>query len=383
MSWASFAEGVGGAVGGRVFDRFADDIFGIPGPSGKELGKRSLDYFNAAFPGTNPWERLGSPSPASGMVAADAAQRNQNRQASTAFRIKKDELKTSERNVDKQTETQDRVSERDLAGKIIQAEAQENSARIAASGAQGAANLSGGWSFRGAQESAGAVKYGADTAAGATTFAAQTAAGATVQSAEISQTATMFAARVGAQATLDAADTAADANMFSSVMQTGDPHLIRTYFKMSGRNPATIAGTLKSDEVNAAILKMDSETLGIIADNFIKNAEVAFANEMAKAKLTSEQTRGIWTWLENVMQGHNAGSGFVVATLSGVGMVGRGIMGIYRAVASRVKTRVHTTTRGSRLEDAITGRGGTRYTTETTRSSGKSWRDSLRRWWKD
>lgn len=375
MSWASFAEGVGGSFGGRLFDRVADDIFGIPGPSGSELGKRSLDYFNAAFPGTNPWERLGSPSPASSMVAADAAQRTANRQHATSVRIKKDELETSERNVDKQTKTQDEVSRRDLAGKIIQADAQENSARIMASGQQAASNVSGSWSFQGAKEAADAARYGADVGASAN-----------VQSSRIHAQAMETAADIGAKATLDAAGVQADASMFSSVMMTGDPSLISNYFEESGRNPDSIAYTLRSEEVGAKLEKISNENMALIIDNFINSEKLAFAAAMAKAELTQKQTQGLWTTLENFAQGHLSTELDMYLYLAGAGAATAGVARLVRMFAKNKKVEQMKKMSDGSLNDKLSGRRSARETTTTTSTTspdavGRSWRWLRSKFW--
>lgn len=72
--------GVGGVAGGPT------SAGGITG--GRRSGQEASEYYDAAFPGTNPWERLGAGNPMGQMVAANVAS------------------KTQMRNVDRQTSTQ-------------------------------------------------------------------------------------------------------------------------------------------------------------------------------------------------------------------------------------------------------------------------------------
>ncbi len=55
----AFGGPIAGAAGGMV----ADKIFGIPNPgkTGGALGSDARAYMDQAYPGTNPWERLGAP----------------------------------------------------------------------------------------------------------------------------------------------------------------------------------------------------------------------------------------------------------------------------------------------------------------------------------
>lgn len=63
----------GGALGGK--------IFGIPEPkSAAQLGRDTYDYGENAFPGTNPWERLGSSTPVGSVESAKIGQVSQLKQ---------------------------------------------------------------------------------------------------------------------------------------------------------------------------------------------------------------------------------------------------------------------------------------------------------------
>lgn len=79
-------------------------INGIPQPkTGTAGGAQQLDYMNAAFPGTNAWERLGQSNAAAGVSAAKQSGRNQKS-------LQRSELSTRERIADKQMSTQIKIA---------------------------------------------------------------------------------------------------------------------------------------------------------------------------------------------------------------------------------------------------------------------------------
>lgn len=55
--------------------------FGIPlpGKTGSELGQDASDFFDKAFPGTNPWERLGTGNPAGSVESSQISAKQQQR----------------------------------------------------------------------------------------------------------------------------------------------------------------------------------------------------------------------------------------------------------------------------------------------------------------
>lgn len=57
---------------GEAGNKISDWIFGkkkVPAPpTGQQLGLSAHDYYDAAFPGTTPWERLGTSNPAGGVA---------------------------------------------------------------------------------------------------------------------------------------------------------------------------------------------------------------------------------------------------------------------------------------------------------------------------
>lgn len=78
------------------FDRLGAAIGGAGGPqtpSGSEMGQRAKDYYDSAFPGTNPWERLGTSAPGGAIEVARESSRvqrsNVKRQTDTSFRVAK------------------------------------------------------------------------------------------------------------------------------------------------------------------------------------------------------------------------------------------------------------------------------------------------------
>lgn len=92
---AAFGGPILGAAGGMA----ANKVFGIPkAKTGQQLGQDQLDFMNRAFPGTNPWERLGSQSSGSAGVesakfAQNAADKRQDKELGTATMLKKLEMK--------------------------------------------------------------------------------------------------------------------------------------------------------------------------------------------------------------------------------------------------------------------------------------------------
>ena len=75
--------GIGGGIGGAIGQRFADLI--TPPQTAAQLGRDAASYYNNAFPGTNPWERLGS-SQSSG-VSERAIAKRQERATTTSANI--------------------------------------------------------------------------------------------------------------------------------------------------------------------------------------------------------------------------------------------------------------------------------------------------------
>ena len=65
----AFWGAVGGALGGVLVDKVFNNTPGKE--SGQSLGQGARDYYDAAFPGTNPWERLGAGNPSGATAVAD------------------------------------------------------------------------------------------------------------------------------------------------------------------------------------------------------------------------------------------------------------------------------------------------------------------------
>lgn len=58
---SSLLGGLGASAGGALGGKLLDKIFGVPTPpTGAELGETQKAFMDAAYPGTNAWERLGS-----------------------------------------------------------------------------------------------------------------------------------------------------------------------------------------------------------------------------------------------------------------------------------------------------------------------------------
>lgn len=298
---SAFAEGAGTGIAsslvGRFSDRIGDSVFGIPGPSGRESGEFARDYFNAAFPGTNPWERLGTSTPASSMVAADAQQRNVARQITSNNIINRAQMRTQRDIVDKQTGIQDEVSRRDLAGKIITAEATENAARIAAGGQQSVAGIGADVKLQAAEIAAGATEYAADTGADATKYAARHQ---------------YSAAQVGAGAAEYAADVAAAASRYKTdaeaitnrALQSAQFNKLVAETDMTRERVVEIAANIayiKANEkqVFAAIGRINAQTRRELANATLDEARAILATEFAEAGLTREQTANIFAFTAN------------------------------------------------------------------------------------
>lgn len=70
--------GVTGAIGSGIGQWIKSGLT-KPGPTGAQAGQQSLDYMNAAYPGTNPWERLGTSGQGAPLMIADRQQKSQQR----------------------------------------------------------------------------------------------------------------------------------------------------------------------------------------------------------------------------------------------------------------------------------------------------------------
>lgn len=82
--------GAGGAIGHKVF--------GIPPPvTGAQLGEQQRAYMDQAFPGTNPWERLGQSSALSPVEVAQEQRKTQSKQLQVQERIANKQMATQER----------------------------------------------------------------------------------------------------------------------------------------------------------------------------------------------------------------------------------------------------------------------------------------------
>ena len=75
-----FFSAIGASLGGRLVDEFlpADDP-----DSGSKLGQHAKDYYDSAFPGTNPWERLGAGNPSGASSVAHQQQKQKNKELHT------------------------------------------------------------------------------------------------------------------------------------------------------------------------------------------------------------------------------------------------------------------------------------------------------------
>ena len=77
----AFFQALGASLGGRV----ADKVFPADSKeSGGSLGQGAKDYYDAAFPGTNPWERLGAGNPQGQVDVAHQQAKQKNKELHTA-----------------------------------------------------------------------------------------------------------------------------------------------------------------------------------------------------------------------------------------------------------------------------------------------------------
>ena len=86
----AFFQALGASLGGRV----ADQVFPADSKeSGGSLGQGAKDYYDAAFPGTNPWERLGAGNPQGQVDVAHQQAKQKNKELHTASQT---QLKTAQ-----------------------------------------------------------------------------------------------------------------------------------------------------------------------------------------------------------------------------------------------------------------------------------------------
>lgn len=84
MQGASLGYQIGGpygALGGGALGAiFGDKIFGVPSPpTAADISKDALEYYNTVFPGTTPWERLGTSSPTGAISSTSMQNQTSNR----------------------------------------------------------------------------------------------------------------------------------------------------------------------------------------------------------------------------------------------------------------------------------------------------------------
>lgn len=81
--------------------------FGIPLPpkTGAELGTDAAAYYSTAFPGTNPWERLGAGNPAGAVETSQIAAKQQQRGIEAQLFMQQRELNTRKDVAEKQAKT--------------------------------------------------------------------------------------------------------------------------------------------------------------------------------------------------------------------------------------------------------------------------------------
>ena len=92
LAGASVGYNLGGQVGSALGPSSSGGITGVVPGSGRASGTEARDYYDEAFPGTNPWERLGAGNPMGQMAAAGLS------------------AETARRNVDKQVGTQQSIA---------------------------------------------------------------------------------------------------------------------------------------------------------------------------------------------------------------------------------------------------------------------------------
>lgn len=96
--------GIGNAVGNQIGGAVSDSLGGIPNPmTGAEKGAQQLQYMDAAFPGTNSWDRLGQGSIMGQVAGAEIAERN-------AMKMKNRELTSAQQIADKQTSSNTQIA---------------------------------------------------------------------------------------------------------------------------------------------------------------------------------------------------------------------------------------------------------------------------------
>jgi len=89
MFWEALGTAAGSIIGKFGQKKLEDKVYGVAQgvPQGSELGRQAKDYYDQAFPGTNPWERLGAGNPsgvaASSSLEADSAERRANKEMAT------------------------------------------------------------------------------------------------------------------------------------------------------------------------------------------------------------------------------------------------------------------------------------------------------------
>jgi len=74
--------GLGAAAGG-IMGLFQKKKKAPTPPTGAQLGQSALDYYNTAFPGTTPWERLGTSNPAGGVASSSMETQTQTNNANS------------------------------------------------------------------------------------------------------------------------------------------------------------------------------------------------------------------------------------------------------------------------------------------------------------
>lgn len=89
-----FGAAIGGSLGSSIGGLFGKKkVSAPPPPTGAQSGAWANDYYNAAFPGTTPWERLGTSNP-SGQVASTTMETNtQARSADSERKFQYDNMK--------------------------------------------------------------------------------------------------------------------------------------------------------------------------------------------------------------------------------------------------------------------------------------------------
>lgn len=297
--WAAFKSALGAGAGsglgssllGRFGDKIGDSIFGIPGPSGREAGQYARDYYNAAFPGTNPWEQLGANSPAGSMVAADAQQRVANRQVTSANALGFAQMKTARDLKEKDKEIAEinygaTTGTDPQTGLPLEGDIRARTAGIGAGATIGAAGIG-----------AGAAKYSAETAADATRFSARESGSATRDAAGMSSHAVKESARISADALLKTNKLTTDTQKHIANLQTAFGTLPQTRRAEILENINYIDA--KKEMIYAQFEKLEPEIQAAIADATIKGNQAKYSEAMAKAQVSHELSNGLWTFIRN------------------------------------------------------------------------------------